>query len=90
MTLDEYLKTPNALTVTQLRLAIGAGSDAQIRQWQHGYAGRRPGAAMCVAIERATGRKVRRWDLRPRDWYLIWPEQIGSRGAPAVPDEAVA
>ena len=28
----------------------------------------------CVAIERATGGKVTRRDLRPDDWHLIWPE----------------
>ncbi|MDB5975187.1 MAG: hypothetical protein JWR07_1947 [Nevskia sp.] len=26
-----------------------------------------------------------RWDLRPNDWYLIWPELIGVEGAPSVP-----
>lgn len=24
------------------------------------------------------------WDLRPDDWHLIWPELIGSTGAPEV------
>lgn len=39
-----------------------------------------------VPIERATGMVVRRWDLRPDDWHLIWPELIGVKGAPGVPD----
>lgn len=39
----------------------------------------------CVDIERATKRKVMRWDLRPDDWHRIWPELIGAEGAPAVP-----
>lgn len=38
----------------------------------------------CAAIERATGGTVRRWDLRPQDWHLIWPELIGAEGAPAL------
>jgi DNA-binding transcriptional regulator YdaS (Cro superfamily) len=42
----------------------------------------------CTAIERATNGAVRRWDLRPEDWHLIWPELIGADGAPAVPQEA--
>ena len=39
----------------------------------------------CVAIERATGGKFMRWDLRPADWPDIWPELIGRPDAPPVP-----
>lgn len=74
MTLNEYFARDGALTVAQLRAAIGAKSDAQVRQWQHGYGGRRPGLAYCVAIERTTQGAVTRRDLRPDDWHLIWPE----------------
>lgn len=38
--------------------------------------------AECVRIERETGGELRRWDLRPGDWHAIWPELIGSEGAP--------
>ena len=38
----------------------------------------------CAAIERVTDGAVRRWHLRPIDWHLIWPELIGTSGAPAV------
>ena len=40
----------------------------------------------CVLIEQRTEGAVRRWDLRPTDWWLIWPELIGTEGAPAVPE----
>jgi len=30
----------------------------------------------CVAIERATGGVVTRKDLRPDDWWKIWPELV--------------
>lgn len=30
------------------------------------------------------------WDLRPDDWYVIWPELVGSEGAPPVPAEAAS
>jgi DNA-binding transcriptional regulator YdaS (Cro superfamily) len=86
MTLNEYLKSPGALSVGGLCAAIGAKSDAQIRQWQHGYADRLPSPANCVAIERATAGAVRRWDLRPRDWHLIWPELAQVKGSPEVPE----
>lgn len=47
--------------------------------------GREPSPQMCVVIERESERRVRRWSLRPNDWHLIWPELIGTEGAPDVP-----
>lgn len=41
--------------------------------------------AECVRIERASNCELRRWDLRPRDWHDIWPELIGTPGAPDLP-----
>jgi DNA-binding transcriptional regulator YdaS (Cro superfamily) len=76
MTLDEYLQSPGAITVSELRVLIGARSDAQVRQWRHGYADRVPGPRYCVAIEKATGGVVRRQDLRAKDWREIWPELV--------------
>lgn len=84
MTLNEYLRQEGALSVVQLRIATGVKSDAQIRQWQHGYADRMPSPENCVAIERATEGAVMRWDLRTNDWHRIWPELIGTAGAPPV------
>jgi DNA-binding transcriptional regulator YdaS (Cro superfamily) len=43
----------------------------------------------CVDIERATGRKVMRWHLRPNDWHRIWPELVGTEDAPKVEEKAV-
>jgi DNA-binding transcriptional regulator YdaS (Cro superfamily) len=74
MKLHEYLSSPGSLTVAQLRAMIGARSDAQVRQWQHGYSDRKPSPEYAVAIERATGGSVKRQDLRPDDWHRIWPE----------------
>jgi DNA-binding transcriptional regulator YdaS (Cro superfamily) len=51
--------------------------------------GREPSPALCVDIERATDLKVRRWDLRPKDWYRIWPELIGTAGAPDTEPETI-
>jgi DNA-binding transcriptional regulator YdaS (Cro superfamily) len=90
MNLRDYFASSGALSVAELRDQICAKSDAQIRQWQHGYAGRVPSPANCSAIERATGRLVTRWDLRPDDWYRIWPELVGAPGAPDVPAPAEA
>lgn len=90
MNLNDYLSQPGALSVAELRIAAGVKSDAQIRQWRHGYADRIPGPENCVAIERATAGAVMRWDLRPEDWHRIWPELIGAERAPQVAMEAKA
>lgn len=79
MRLDEYLKKAGSMSVAELREAIGAKSDAQVRQWQHGYANRRPGPMYCVAIERVTNGAVSRRDLRPDDWQQHWPELLPAR-----------
>ena len=33
-----------------------------------------PSAELCVLIERVTGGKVTRQELRPDDYWLIWPD----------------
>jgi DNA-binding transcriptional regulator YdaS (Cro superfamily) len=40
---------------------------------------------LAVHIERESKGAVRRWELRPLDWYKHWPELIGTEGAPDVP-----
>jgi DNA-binding transcriptional regulator YdaS (Cro superfamily) len=40
--------------------------------------------AVCVAVERESSNAVRRWNLRPADWHLIWPELRSRKGAPPV------
>jgi DNA-binding transcriptional regulator YdaS (Cro superfamily) len=55
---------------------------SQLAQRQNG---RQPAPALCVLIERESNFDVRRWDLRPGDWHLIWPELIKQRGAPPQP-----
>lgn len=89
MQLNEYLNSEGSLSVSELAQRIGVKNHAQIRQWQHGYANRQPGPEHCVNIERATDGAVRRWDMRPDDWHRIWPELIGTEGAPEIPAEAV-
>lgn len=41
--------------------------------------------ARCALVERATSGRVMRWDLRPADWHLIWPELIDRPDAPPLP-----
>lgn len=49
--------------------------------------GRLPSPELCVRMEVESARSLRRWDLRPDDWHLIWPELIGTDGAPAAQAE---
>lgn len=43
-----------------------------------------------VRAELVTKGRLRRWDVRPRDWHLIWPELVGTDGAPDVQVASVA
>lgn len=90
MKLHEYLAATGGLTVSQLRERIGAKSDAQIRQWQHGYGDRQPSPEYAMAIHKATGGQVPVWDTRPDDWNLIWPMLVGTAGAPSAEARAPA
>jgi len=43
-----------------------------VSQWKSGV---RPiPIERCAAIEKITGGKVTRQEMRPKDWHLIWPE----------------
>lgn len=69
----------------QARAAIAAKagvSDAYLYQCLTGRRSMSPADA--VRVESESGGVVRRWDLRPDDWPRIWPELIGTPGAPAV------
>lgn len=46
-----------------------------------------PSAALARQWNRADP-KAALWDLRPDDWYVIWPELMKRKGAPEVPDTA--
>ena len=92
MRLAEYLSSDGAVTVKELAARIGVRSEAQVRQWQHGYADRQPSPQYCVAIEQATDGAVTRRDLRPDDAHLIWPDlaDADENPAPALAPQAQA
>lgn len=71
MNLNQYLE--NDGTAAELARKIGI-SPVLISQWR---SGKRPiPVERCPAIERATDGAVTRRDLRPDDWWLIWPELV--------------
>lgn len=84
MTLNDYF---SAVPGRQADLARSLDlPTAQVWQWKEGI---RPVPMPYVTrIETATDGAVRRWDLRPSDWHLIWPELIEADGAPSLPEKA--
>lgn len=80
--LSEYLRP--LTEAERLRLASRSGTSF-LHLRNVAFSGKSCGVHLAVALDLATDGQVRRWDTRPDDWYLIWPELIGTEGAPAVP-----
>ncbi len=56
-----------------------------LREWELGI---KPIPCLrCSQIEKISGEAVKRWDLRPNDWWQIWPELIAHPDAPPIPAE---
>lgn len=81
--LDSYLSTLPRGQVAAFAGAIGI-SGVYLSQLRARQDGREPSPELCVRIEVLSGRCVMRWDLRPGDWHLIWPELIDRDLAPVV------
>lgn len=88
-TKPEYIQSAIVHFGTQAALATALGYDDQrgIAPWVRGDRPLPP--HLCVRLERESNGVVRRWHVRPSDWHLIWPELIGTEGAPEVPAEPV-
>lgn len=86
MNLSAYLKPLSE--PERLAFAMRCGTT-----WNHmrnvAYSGKPCGVLLAVNVERETGAQVRRWEMRPLDWHLIWPELVGAEGAPQVLTEEV-
>jgi DNA-binding transcriptional regulator YdaS (Cro superfamily) len=67
---------------SKLAALLGVSPQAVIF-WRDGK--REPPVRIGASLERLTDGRVPRWAFRPHDWHVIWPELIGSAGAPAVP-----
>ncbi len=69
------------MTGSELAQELGVSKGA-LSQWK--LPGRGVPHLKCVAIEKLTGGRMRRWRMRPHDWNLMWPELVGAEGAPEV------
>lgn len=82
MMLRTFLAGSPRGTAAAIARAIGV-HPVMVSQWA---SGEKPVAVeRCASIEQATASRVMRWHLRPADWHLIWPELVGTPGAPSVP-----
>lgn len=80
------IKTACDLVGGQTALASMLGVSPQA-VWQWAQHPRGAPVNRCHAIERATSGAVTRRDLRPDDWWLIWPELVTAEH-PAPTSEA--
>lgn len=81
MQLADYLQTERGLCA---RMAAQLGiAPAYLSQIANGVRKAHPALAREIVTECAAG-NVQLWDLRPTDWHRIWPELIGTEGAPEV------
>lgn len=79
-------KAKRGLTQEQLASLFDV-SQGMVWQWLNN---KRPiSPEQAVSLEQISGNELRRWDLRPNDWWRIWPELIGAPDAPSVPNEKV-
>ena len=66
------------------RVAGELGVSAQaVCFWRDGK--RQMPADGLARLEHMCGARLRRWHFRPADWHLIWPEMVGTDGAPEPP-----
>ncbi len=85
MKLSEYVDEAHG---RQTELARDLRCQSQL-VWQWARGARPVPMARCIDIERATGGRVSRRDLRPTDWHRMWPELVtDEHPAPAVAEEA--
>jgi DNA-binding transcriptional regulator YdaS (Cro superfamily) len=89
MNLRTYITSQPRGALAALADAIGVHR-VLVSQWTAEKDARPIPVQHCPAIETFTQGAVRRWDTRPEDWYRIWPELIGTDGAPVVPERAKA
>jgi DNA-binding transcriptional regulator YdaS (Cro superfamily) len=71
MNLKEYFSDPDRKQADLA--ALLDCNPAQVSQWVNDE-NRKPDARNCLAIERVTNGLITRQELRPEDYWLIWPD----------------
>ena len=73
MNLRNYLDSGPRGFATELASRLGI-TVVYLSQLASKQDGRVPSPALCLSIERATKKQVTRQELRPEDFWLIWPD----------------
>lgn len=73
MDIETYLEGEPRGAGVALAKALGV-HPVMVSQWSNGV--KPVPVERCADIERATGGKVTRRDLRPADWHRHWPELV--------------
>lgn len=87
MKLAEFIKP---LSLEQRAQLAEASQTSYLHLRNIAFSGKSCGPMLAVSLEHFSGRQVRRWDLRPDDWHRMWPELIGTEGAPPINTETAA
>jgi DNA-binding transcriptional regulator YdaS (Cro superfamily) len=58
-----------------------------VSEWRHKGIPEDKLIRMAPLIEQRSKGKWKRWDLRPNDWWLLWPELRKAKGAPRIPEQ---
>lgn len=78
--LKTYLRE---LGAEEARVQFAAQCGTSLGHLRNVSNGQRPlDPKVCVQVEKRSDGAVRRWHLRPDDWWLIWPELEKLRSAP--------
>ncbi len=85
MTDSDIIDALGGTAAVARRLRISTASVSEMRK--NGMSDARK-IELAADIEVATQRRYCRWHLRPCDWYRIWPELVGTDGAPEVAADA--
>jgi DNA-binding transcriptional regulator YdaS (Cro superfamily) len=85
MKLSEYLSRQPHGAMSRLAESIKAHAP-DVSMWSSGK--KSVPVNRCVQIEAETRGLVRRQDLRPDDWHLIWPELVEASAAACEPADS--
>lgn len=82
--IDRAIKESGGLVAVSARLK-GMGAEVSVQRLSNWTTRGVPIEYMRL-LEEATENRVRCWDVFPGTWHRIWPELIGTAGAPPAPE----
>lgn len=74
----------SALAITGSLTAIAQTLDVSVQRLSNWLSRNAVPLEYCARLEKAADGAVMRWDMRPDDWHLIWPELRKHKDAPGA------